>query len=294
MSKHLSLFIALLFLGIVQFVTSQEIKQETTKYEINETQKKFRHWSIAINRGISILDADLSGSNKIIPNSKINFAFNAQLEYTINPIWGLYVQYSYLPYSGIRQNIEKFQGIIRDITLNGTFNILNLFRSNRSIRTKWCFNINIGAGIGFYTTNLYNGENYNTIIKKPSDAKQYSGSVCVIPTNYHSFALPIGITLEYAPIECLGIFIQTEYRMYQADDIDCRIQGHNNDYMGYAGFGVRYKIAANKKHNNIKTVSIMTHNPDETDRTVKILKKEVTELSTKIDNLTNIINKSLP
>lgn len=294
MNKHLSFFIELLFLGFVQLVASQEIKQETTKYEINEAQPKFRHWSIGINRGISILDADLSGANKIIPNSKINCAFNTQLEYMINPIWGLYIQYSYLPYSGIRQNIEKFQGVIHDATLNGTFNILNLFRSNRSLKTKWCFNVNIGAGISFYTTNLYNGENYNTIIEQPSDAKQYSGSTCVIPKNYRSFTLPISLTIEYAPIECLGIFIQTEYRMYQTDNIDCRVQGHNNDYMGYAGFGMRYKIAANKKHNSIKTVSIMAHNPDETDRTVKILKKEVAELSTKIDNLTNIINKSHP
>ncbi len=281
MTKQLFLAI-LLFLGFAQFSTSQEVRQVTKDSEFVENKQKFRHWSIAMNGGMSIIDADLSGANKIVPNSKINFAFNAQLEYMITPTWGLYLQYSYLPYGGIRQNIEKFQGLTHDVTLNGTFNILNLFRSNRSKATKWGFNVNIGAGIGFYNTNLYGYLN-----------EEYTNELTDFAVNSRTFVLPIGLSVEYAPIECLGIFFQAEYRMYQADDLDCRVQGRSNDYMGYAGIGLRYKIGANKKRNSIKTVSLMDHNPDATDRALNAQKQEVTDLSTKVDNMTDIMNNSI-
>lgn len=281
MNKHLFL-IALFFLWLTQFASSQEVKQITKDSENTETRQKFRHWSIAVNGGMSIIDADLSGANKIVPNSKINFAFNTQLEYMITPMWGLYLQYSYLPYGGIRQNVEKFQGLTHDVTLNGTFNILNLFRSNRSIATKWCFNVNVGAGIGFYNTNLYGYLN-----------EEYTNELTDLAVNSRTFVLPVGLSVEYAPIECLGIFFQAEYRMYQADDLDCRVQGRNNDYMGYAGIGLRYKIAAGKKRGSVKTVSIMAHHPDATDRAVKTQSQEIAKLSAKIDNMTDMMNNNI-
>lgn len=281
MNKHL-LLIVFLFFGLSQFAISQEVRQVTKDSENTETKQKFAHWSVAVNGGMSIIDADLSGANKILPNSKINFAFNAQLEYMITPMWGLYLQYSYLPYSGIRQNVEKFQGLTHDVTLNGTFNILNLFRSNRSLATKWGFNVNVGAGIGFYNTNLYGYQN-----------EEYTNELTENAINSRTFVLPVGLSLEYAPIECLGIFLQAEYRMYQADDLDCRVQGRNNDYMGYAGIGLRYKIGAGKKRSSVKTVSIMEHNPDATDRAVRAQRQEVADVSAKIDNMTDMMNNSI-
>ncbi len=282
MNKHLFFFIALLFLGFAQTAISQEVRQVTKDTEETEIKAKFRHWSIAWNGGMSVIDADLSGANKILPNSKVNFAFNAQLEYMITPMWGLYLQYSYLPYSGIRQNVEKFQGLTHDVTLNGTFNILNLFRSNRSQTSNWGFNINVGAGLGFYNTNLYGFQN-----------EEYTKELTENAINSRTFVLPVGFSLEYAPIQCLGIFLQAEYRMYQADDLDCRVQGRNNDYMGYAGIGLRYKIGAGKKRGSIKTASLMEHNPDKTDRAMMAREKQVDELASKVDDMTDMMNKNI-
>jgi outer membrane protein OmpA-like peptidoglycan-associated protein len=81
--------------------------------------------------------------------------------------------------------------------------------------------------------------------------------------------------------------------MYQADNIDALVQGRNNDYMGYAGFGIRYKIGANKNRGSIKTVSIMDHNPDRTDRVVSVHEKQMKELSAKVDNVTDMLNKNI-
>ncbi len=279
MTRYL-LSVVFLLTIVFQPIFAQNIKKVSSS-EVPPKQM-FRHWSIAANGGIAIIDADLSGANKIVPNSNVNFAFNAQLEYMITPIWGLYVQYSYLPYSGIRQEVEKFQGLTHDVTLNGTFNIINLFRSNRSKSSKWGLNVNVGAGLGFYNTNLYG---YN--------GKDYTEELSNLSVNSRTFVLPVGLSVEYAPVECLGIFLQAEYRMYQADDIDCRVQGRNNDYMGYAGIGLRYKIGANKKRGSIKTTSIMEHHPDKTDVTVMNQQEKLNDLVAKVDNVTDMLNKTV-
>ena len=80
MNKYL-LLVAFFVLGFAQATTSQEVRKVTKDSEENKeisSVQKFRHWSIAWNGGMSIIDADVSGNNKIVPNSFINFAFNAQ------------------------------------------------------------------------------------------------------------------------------------------------------------------------------------------------------------------------
>lgn len=283
--KKFLLLVILFISGFAQIAISQEIRKVTTNSEENNeisNVRNFRHWSIAWNGGISIIDADVSGSNKIVPNSFTNFAFNAQVEYMITPIWGLYAQYSYIPYSASRGS-DNFNGLTHDVTFNGTFNVLNLFRSNRSRTSKWGLNVNVGAGIGFYDTHVY----------APNDGRIYENEITERAVNSHAFVLPVGLSFEYAPVECLGIFLQAEYRMYQADNIDALVQGRNSDYMGYAGLGLRYKIAANKKRVSVKTVSIMDHNPDRTDRAIVAHKKQIDELAAKVDNMTDMLNNSV-
>ncbi len=284
MNKYL-LLVAFFILGFAQATTSQEVRKVTKDSEENKeisSVQKFRHWSIAWNGGMSIIDADVSGNNKIVPNSFINFAFNAQLEYMITPMWGLYAQYSYIPYSASRGS-DNFKGLSHDVTLNGTFNILNLFRSDRSKTSRWGFNVNVGAGISFYNTHVY----------APNDGRIYENEVTEKAVNSRTFVLPVGLSVEYAPVECLGIFLQAEYRMYQADDIDALVQGRNNDYMGYAGIGLRYKIAASKKRGSVKTASLMDHNPDRTDRAMVAREKQVEELAAKVDNMTDMLNNNV-
>ena len=284
MKKYL-LLVIFFILGFTQVTISQEVKKVTKdSKETNEISNiyKFRHWSIAWNGGMSIIDADVSGNNKIVPNSFLNFAFNAQVEYMITPMWGFYAQYSYIPYSASRGS-DNFKGLSHDITLNGTVNILNLFRSDRSRASKWGLNINVGAGVGFYNTHVY----------APNDGRIYENEITEQEVNSRAFVLPVGLSLEYAPVECLGIFLQAEYRMYQADDIDALVQGRNSDYMGYAGIGLRYKIAANKKRNSVKTISLMDHNPDKTDRAMIANKKHIEELAAKVDNMTDMLNSNL-
>ena len=278
MNKYL-LVIAFFFLGYAQYATSQEVKKVTKEIENTDVKENFRHWSIAINGGMDVLDADVSGDNKIVPNSAVNFAFNAQVECMITPIWGLFLQYSYLPYSGTRAT-DKFKGLSHDVTLNGTFNVLNLFRSDRSSASKWGLNVNVGAGVAFYNTDLYGGTDYSELIPERN-------------VNSRTFVLPVGLSVEYAPVEWLGVFLQAEYRMYQADNMDCLRQGNNNDYMGYAGLGLRYKIGAGKKRSHIKTVSIMDHNPDRTDRWVATSDQKMEDLSAKVDEMMEMMNNNV-
>lgn len=280
------LFVSL-FLGFYSiFVSAQEIKMVTVAKTDSAKQTNFRHWAIAWNGGFCMLDGDFNSSKEqqIVPTSFVNFAFNAQVEYMITPIWGLYAQYSYLPWSGrLRTNINA-KGISHDITLNGTFNILNLFRSNRSEAFKWGLNVNIGAGIAFYNAKSYKYSDRKEFINLLDD--QY------IPTK-RTFVIPVGLSVEYNPTEWLGIFLQAEYRMYQTDQMEGITAGNSKDFVPYAGIGLKYKIGANKNRGHVKTATIMDYNPDRTDVIAATNDKQIDELSAQIDNITDILNNSI-
>lgn len=292
MKKHL-LLLVLFFLAIVQYTNSQELKQENQKTEETKTQSMFRHWSIAWNGGMSLLDGDFTSNNGkgFIPTSSMNFAFNAQVEYMIGPIWGIYLEYSYLPWSGALQNKTYYaKGMSHDVALNATINILNLFRSNRSQTSNWALNINVGAGLAFFNASSYE---YDKDKEKPIFENVIEQKY--VPQN-NKIVFPLGFTVEYSPIACLGVFLQAEYRMYQFDGIDGISKGTSKDFMAYAGLGLRYKIAANKKRGHVKTISIMDHNPDITDRAMmsqKTQEQQVAALSAKVDNMTDIMNNSI-
>lgn len=287
MKKYFFLLLLFISLFISHSTFAQSVKKVAIPSAENQQIKpKFRHWSIAWNGGICLLDGDFNSSTnqQIVPTSFVNFAFNAQLEYMITPIWGLYAQYSYLPWSGsLRTNINA-KGIAHDVTLNGTFNVINLFRSNRSQTFKWGVNINVGAGISFFNAQSYEyNENrvFNNLINEN-----------YVP-NKRTFVIPVGVSIEYSPIEWLGIFLQAEYRMYQSDAMEGIVAGNSKDFMPYAGLGLRYKIAANKKRGHVKTTAIMDHNPDRTDMAVVTQQEKVEDLVAKVDNITDMLNSTV-
>ena len=288
MKKFLISIIFLTSLFLIQPVLAQNV----TKVASSEKQyikPKFRHWSIAWNGGFCMLDGDFNStsSSQIVPTSYPNFAFNAQLEYTITPIWGLFVQYSYLPWSGILNNNDAYyaKGLFHDITLNGSFNVINLFRSNRSEAFKWGLNVNVGAGVAFYGASSYDIDKNN----QPTDVRDEN----YVPRTNRTFVIPVGLSLEYSPVEWLGIFLQAEYRMYQKDNLEGITRGNSKDFLPYAGLGLRYKIAANKNRKHIRTASIMDHHPDRTDIAVISQREKVNDLVAKVDDMTAMLNSTI-
>lgn len=284
------LFLTLFLLTITpQFISSQEVKKVVARSSQTSYKSNSRHWSIAWNGGFCMLDGDFNStqSSQVVPTSNPNFAFNAQLEYGITPIWGLFVQYSYLPWSGILNDKDAYfaRGLFHDVTLNGSFNVINLFRSNRSEAFRWGLNVNVGAGIAFYDASSY----YINDEKQPTELRNGD----YIPGTNRTFVIPVGISLEYSPIEWLGIFLQAEYRMYQKDNLEGLVRGNSKDFLPYAGLGLRYKIAANKNRKHVRTTSIMDYHPDRTDISVITQERKLNDLSAQVDDMADLLNNSV-
>lgn len=286
MKKYLLAIVFLTSLFAIQPAFAQNVKKVASAEKQQTIKPKFQHWSIAWNGGVCLLDGDFNSSTnqQIVPTSFANFAFNAQVEYMITPVWGLFVQYNYLPWSGsLRTNINA-KGLVQDVTLNGTFNVINLFRSDRSKTFKWGVNVNVGAGVSFFKASSYE-YNANRVFENMIDQKY-------VPLK-RTFVIPVGLSVEYSPIEWLGIFLQAEYRMYQSDAMEGITAGNSKDFIPYAGLGLRYKIAASKKRGHIKTTAIMDHRPDRTDVAVVAQTEKMNDLVAKVDNMTDMLNSTI-
>ncbi len=255
--------------------TSKTSKAKTSKAKAY----KYSHWSIGVNGGISMMDGDQNNRNlKIAPYSIPSFAFHAQVEYMVSPTWGLNLQYNYLPYNGGHKTDLHYKGLSHDATLNGVFNILNLFNQNRN-KLRWGLNIHAGVGIAFYNAKLYDTED-NHIEKKDVTGK-------------YTIVFPIGLSVEYAPIDWLGIYFQAEYRTYRKDDLDCMIQGRSYDNIPYAGLGLRYRICASKNRPHARNYSVYEYHPNPTKQIAQENKLELAEVNSRIDDINNRINNEI-
>ena len=75
-------------------------------FESNAQEKsKISHWSFTLETGINQFDGDMSQNyNSVIPNSEFKLSSGGSLEYTITPIWGLGLEFYYLPLSAKQSN----------------------------------------------------------------------------------------------------------------------------------------------------------------------------------------------
>ncbi|MFI3297637.1 MAG: OmpA family protein [bacterium] len=240
------------------------------------TATVYNKWSIAFSAGAALIDSDQSqNAYSIIPNSDYNFAFSGRVEYAINPIFSVFTQYSYLPYSGSKGGYD-FSGLSHEVTLNGSFDILNVFNYINK-KPKWKFNVNVGAGVGMYDGTL---TNTTTNTETTND-------------NAYSFVMPVGFSLEYSPINPLGIFLDTRYTIYKEDDLDCLVSGNSNDHIMYAGLGLRYIIGAKKSTTPVQFMPTSEYlNSTATSQSAQN-QQEIENINSQIDDLTELINNSV-
>ncbi len=225
--------------------------------------RSINNWSIAGNAGFSILDADQSQKPySIIPKNSLSFAASADVEYTFSPRFGLNVQYNYSKYKGyVGSQNANFNGSIHEVTLNGTFNLLNIFF--RKCRNQaWNLYTNVGVGAG-----LYHAVSVNAATSAETQH----------PDGAYTISMPIGLNLEYNPIEDLAISLKAEYHMFHEDDLDLAVKGMNSDNMGGLYLGLRWKII-NKDRKHMKNLSMCEYDsPIETKEDKKALEQRFDE-----------------
>lgn len=288
-----SILCLIVLLGNVSAKTENDsIKNENTKKEKTEknNKPKFNHWSIAANVGFGMLDGDRATKmHQIIPQAGVDVAVGASVEYMINPVWGFYLQYNYLPYRA--EKVKVVNGLAHEATVNGTINLLNLFHGCRR-SGKWNLYFNFGAGTSFYKA-------------KVMDA--ISGNVTESEVGYDELAycmtFPLGVSVEYAPLKWLSIYMAADYRIHTEDDFDGLYNEIGNmfpDNIGNMGIGVRWLIGgqnANRPH--VKTMSLCEVSPrksekddklDDLEKRLSALEKKINdEISPAVDTLNSVV-----
>lgn len=213
--------------------------------------QNYSHWSIAVSGGFNLLLCERNDeATGKIENYKNNFLgqFNAEVEYSFNPTWGVALNYAYAPIS--RKAIFPVKGMY-DVNpeSNGqghqvyamlNVNLLSLFRRYRS-HAEWGWYAGVGAGAYMFNTCMQMFE--------PIDGQEIPWSTTVM--------IPLETRVEYSPIPSIGIFLKAGLDFYLDDRINVCSFGQLCDWNVYTGVGLRWNIGASKKE-SVRTIDMNT------------------------------------
>ncbi|MCQ2331797.1 MAG: OmpA family protein [Paludibacteraceae bacterium] len=254
--KKLLFSVLLISLSLCAFAGNNKADMKTNESNgYVKEYKNFSHWSISVDGGFNMFlgERTSEGINTFV-NYKDNFAYGAkfQVEYMINPCWGFALQYQFASINKKAMNeslrMDK-NPYTNDVTVKGVVNLLNLFKRNR-YNTNWNFLVGVGGGAAFYKSYSRNAEDK------------------LIGEDKFTFVLPVSLSVEYSPINSLGIFFDAQVRWYPMDDINGIVGGRMNDMGLYGGLGLRYHIAATKRP-HVRTVCMQEYEPLGVGRPVK-------------------------
>ena len=275
-----------------------------------KSRNKASHWSIMGAAGVGLLDGDNT-------NRANSYKFNGliNVEYTINPAWGIYAEFLYNPYEGsslyVNQNnadptkqivpgkdgLYNYKGVNREITLGVSVNALNLFYNCRHQKFQWY--VNAGAGISLFDMTSHS--------LFPNNSFQ-NDQLNVVPTKSKTLTIPIGTTLEWNASSWLSVLANVQYRFHSADNYDASVIGRRNDGTVFAGLGLRWKINSSKDRSpkHYRDMAMCQFEPSvgeelvkqstkkalETEPVIKELEQQVENLELQVKVLENEIRKT--
>ncbi|MGM9746678.1 MAG: OmpA family protein [Paludibacteraceae bacterium] len=231
-------------------------KVEKPKYGI-----KCNHWSIAGHVGVAFLDGDQHQNyNDMWPRSKVDCSFDFMVEYTVNPCFGVFLEYAYNPYNGyanyyfksqptfidgvkVESNLAypyDFDGLSHEVTAGFSLNLLNMFYANR--RQTWGLYLNAGAGFSFYSVKAYERGTKDELNKVIGGTVINHENGLPFVDKGRAVTFPIGAMVEYNPLRWLAIALNVEYRLHAKDNFDGAEKGNANDNTIYMSLGLRWKI----------------------------------------------------
>ncbi len=275
-----------------------------------KSRNKASHWSIMGAAGVGLLDGDNT-------NRTNSYKFNGliNVEYTINPAWGIYAEFLYNPYEGsslyVNQNnadptkqivpgkdgLYNYKGVNREITLGVSVNALNLFYNCRHQKFQWY--VNAGAGISLFDMTSHS--------LFPNNSFQ-NDQLNVVPTKSKTLTIPIGTTLEWNASSWLSVLANVQYRFHSADNYDASVIGRRNDRTVFVGLGLRWKINSSKDRSpkHYRDMAMCQFEPSvgeelvkqstkkalETEPVIKELEQQVENLELQVKALENEIRKT--
>lgn len=227
------------------------------------------HLSFTLETGMNQFDGDMNQNyNSVVPNGHFKFSLGASLEYTITPVWGLGMEYYYLPLSAT-QSRDDFTSDLNHINAYLAINFLNLLSGR--IDTRWGLWFTLGGGLGFYNSKYYT-----------------DGILAGTLKNGLAITVPVGFMVEYNYSKSLAFGAKLQYRSHNKDNLEgnpeYNYKGVTNDFVSIGTINARWKFKA-KKRNHVRNLNAKTYSPEEAMVPARQAKAKADSLQSKVDSL---------
>lgn len=254
------------------------------------------HWSIGLKGGGNYFRV---APGSVSRRDQFNWVGGAAIEYSINPLVGLGVEYMYNPYGHTYQlnanQIGTMEGRTHDVLMYASINLMNLLVPNR---TNFWSKMNIygdaGVGVGFYQFKLMDAAN-NVIV----DSRDAGDGV---PETVMG---KLGLNLEYNISKSIALGGEVQYRYYDRTNLGGYQMTKGNSDALTATIGLRFKLGANGQKQHARNISMCEYYPKpapviinkivkdntvETMDRLKAIEAENAALNNKINKLNNQVD----
>ena len=210
------------------------------------------HWSIALKGGGNYFRV---APGSLSRRDQFNWVGGAAIEYSINPLVGLGVEYMYNPYGHTYQlnanQVGTMEGRTHDVLMFASINLMNLLVPNR---TNFWSKMNIygdaGVGVGFYQFKLMDAAN-NVIV----DSRDAGDGV---PETVMG---KLGLNLEYNISKSIALGGEVQYRYYDRTNLGGYQLSKGNSDALTATIGLRFKLGANGQKQHARNISMCEYYP---------------------------------
>jgi len=241
---------------------------------VHPENKGFSRWSFAPEYGYNKFDGDInSGSLQLVPASVQQISYGANLEYGITPVWGLSLDYYYLPLTGKNNlNTINISTNLYTSDFNATLNFTRLIFP----QTKSRFYVNgaLGLGYAYYTFN-------KSPLTKGADLKADQ-----------AYSIPITVSLEYNVSKSLAFGTKVQYRAFNKDNLEgvssMNFKGNSNDFVGSGTMFLRYKFNSGKK-DHLRNIKTEVYSPNDGLVQSKLNAEKISKLDQEISKLEEIV-----
>lgn len=208
-------------------------KTDMSKRTFSTAIPPLSHWSLEINGGFNYFRLAASTLNR---TSQFHLTVGGTLEYTVNPLVGVGLEYANNPF-GCTTPSTLIIGGTNDVLIYGSINLLNLLIPERSGNRKFNVYGDGGVGFAFYSFSLNHGGEQTD----------------------QSAMAKVGLNVEYALSKSFSLGVEGQYRYY-----NWKLEQVNTIYNTEAvtaTIGIRYKFNATGEKKHVRNISMGEYDP---------------------------------
>lgn len=258
----------------------------------SQSIKDYSKWSFTLEYGYNYFDGDINQNiTDLWPTSTREMTLGASVEYALTPIWGLAVDYQYLPLKA-HNNIPDKVDINTQLhsgSLNLTINFLKLMFPQ--YKSRFSLNASVGAGYAYYKTNPLS----SVTGIPPTDVLLNDRNIPI----FQASTFPVAFYADYNINRRFAIGAKLYYNSYNKDNLEglqsLNWKGVTNDFVAAFTVYGRYKFKTRKHEhfrNNVSLQDFTGSGNNNKAYTVVDNGAETALLKQKIDELNQRINST--